>query len=44
MPYELELRVRGSDGSHRWFLARYHSVRDDDGQIIRWYVVKAHQT
>jgi PAS domain S-box-containing protein len=39
LPYELELRVvRGSDGSRRWFLARYHPVRDDDGQIIRWYV------
>ncbi len=38
LPSELELRVRGSDGSHRWFLARYHSVREDDGQIIRWYV------
>ena len=37
-PYELELRVRGNDGNHRWFLARYHPVRDDDGLIIRWYV------
>jgi len=26
------------DGSYRWFLARYNSVRDDEGQITRWYV------
>ena len=37
-PNELELRVRAGDGSYRWFLARYNPVRDDDGQIIRWYL------
>jgi PAS domain S-box-containing protein len=37
-PYELELRIRRSDGSYRWFLARYNPVRGDEGQIIRWYV------
>src|SRR5207249_1980666 len=26
------------DASYRWFLARYNSVRDDEGQITRWYV------
>src|SRR5216683_264784 len=36
--YELELRVRRRDGSYRWFLARYNTVRDDKGQIKRWYV------
>jgi formate hydrogenlyase transcriptional activator len=36
--YELELRVRKGDGSYRWLLARYNPVRDQDGQIIRWYV------
>jgi PAS domain S-box-containing protein len=36
--YELELRVRKGDGSYRWLLARYNPVRDDEGQIIRWYV------
>jgi PAS domain S-box-containing protein len=35
---QLELRLRGADGSFRWFLARYNSVRDDDGQILRWHV------
>src|SRR4029077_17441055 len=37
-PYELELRLRKGDGSYRWFLARSNPVRDDQGQIIRWYV------
>jgi len=36
--YALELRLRKADGSYRWFLARFNPVRDDKGQIIRWYV------
>jgi len=36
--YELELRLRGGDGTYRWFLARSNPVRDDQGQIRRWYV------
>jgi PAS domain S-box-containing protein len=36
--YELELRLRRSDGTYRWFLARSKPVRDDKGQIRRWYV------
>jgi PAS domain S-box-containing protein len=35
---QLELRIRGGDGSYRWFLARYNSVRDNNGQIVRWHV------
>ena len=38
MPFEAEQRVRRSDGTYRWFLARYNSVRDDDGQMIRSYI------
>jgi PAS domain S-box-containing protein len=35
---QLELRLRGGDGNYRWFLARYNSVRDKNGQILRWHV------
>jgi PAS domain S-box-containing protein len=35
--FEVEVRVRRSDGNYRWFLARYNPVRDDDGRILRWY-------
>jgi PAS domain S-box-containing protein len=34
---ELELRIRKSDGSYRWFLARFSPLRDQQGQITRWY-------
>jgi PAS domain S-box-containing protein len=36
--FEMELRVQGADGSYRWFLLRYNPLRDDKGQIMRWYV------
>jgi len=36
--YESELRVRGADGNYRWFLARHNPLRDDKGQVKRWYV------
>ena len=36
--FELESRLRKSDGSYRWFLARYNPLRDEHGRITRWYV------
>ena len=36
--YSVELRLRNVDGSYRWFLARVNPVRDDNGQIVRWYM------
>jgi formate hydrogenlyase transcriptional activator len=36
--HSLELRLRKTDGSYRWFLARLNPVRDDKGQISRWYM------
>jgi PAS domain S-box-containing protein len=36
--YELEVRVRGADGNYRWFLVRHNPLRDDKGQVKRWYV------
>src|ERR1700723_1668218 len=35
---ELEMRVRKGDGTYRWLLVRFSPLRDDQGQITRWYV------
>jgi formate hydrogenlyase transcriptional activator len=35
--FELELRVRKRDGTYRWFLVRFNPLRDEPGQITRWY-------
>jgi PAS domain S-box-containing protein len=37
MPFEIEWRVRRKDGQYRWFLVRYHPLRDEHGRILRWY-------
>ncbi|CAN5506139.1 hypothetical protein BH10PSE17_BH10PSE17_25820 [soil metagenome] len=34
--FEAEVRVRKSDGEHRWHLARAIAIRGDDGEIHRW--------
>jgi formate hydrogenlyase transcriptional activator len=34
---EFEGRLRRRDGTFRWVLARFEPVRDDAGQIVRWY-------
>src|SRR5882762_1152838 len=36
-PFELEQRALGKDGNYRWFLVRCNPLRDDHGNIIRWY-------
>ena len=36
-PYEMEVRLRGKDGQHRWFLIRGNPLRDEQGRIVRWY-------
>ena len=36
IPYEIEYRFRGADGTYRWFLGRANPVRDDDGRVSRW--------
>ena len=34
---QLELRLRKHDESYRWFLARLNPLRDEQGQVTRWY-------
>jgi len=37
VPSETEFRFRARDGSYRWHLARAVPIRDDQGQIVKWY-------
>jgi PAS domain S-box-containing protein len=37
-PFEIEARTLGKDGLCQWFLYRYNPLRDEHGQITRWYV------
>jgi PAS domain S-box-containing protein len=35
---EIELRALRSDGTYRWFLARYNPICDDQGELLRWFI------
>ena len=37
IPFEYERRVRRGDGQYRWFLVQYKPLRDERGEVIRWY-------
>jgi PAS domain S-box-containing protein len=37
MPGELEARLRRFDGVYRWFLFRAEPLRDELGNIVKWY-------
>ena len=36
-PFEMEFRLRRSDGVYRWFQCRSAPVRGPDGSVVRWY-------
>src|SRR5258708_6702487 len=38
-PHESELRFRGADGEYRWHLDRGLPLRDEEGNILKWYGV-----
>src|SRR6266478_5380360 len=38
-PHENEVRSRRSDGQYRWQLDRAVPLRDEDGNIVKWYGV-----
>jgi formate hydrogenlyase transcriptional activator len=37
LPFEFEQRALRKDGRYRWFLIQYNPLRDEHGEIIRWY-------
>jgi formate hydrogenlyase transcriptional activator len=37
VPFDYERRVRRSDGQYRWLLVHYNPLRDEAGDVIRWY-------
>ncbi len=37
--YEEEMRLRSADGEYRWFLVRTAPLRDEQGNLIKWYGV-----
>jgi PAS domain S-box-containing protein len=36
-PYDVEYRVRRSDGAYRWFKTRGTPIRDSAGRIVKWF-------
>jgi PAS domain S-box-containing protein len=36
-PYDLEYRVRKHDGAYEWFKVRGRPIRNDAGEIVRWF-------
>jgi PAS domain S-box-containing protein len=36
-PGEIEARLRRHDGVYRWFFVRAEPLRDDTGNIVKWY-------
>src|SRR5260370_40684240 len=36
-PSEDEMRLLGADGKYRWFLVRTVPLRDDTGNIVKWF-------
>jgi PAS domain S-box-containing protein len=38
-PSESELRIRRADGEYRWFLVRTAPLRDEGGNLVKWYGV-----
>jgi len=38
-PYEDEMRLRRADGEYRWFLVRSAPLRDEQGNLVKWYGV-----
>jgi PAS domain S-box-containing protein len=38
VPFDLEMRLLRKSGQYRWHLMQYNPLKDEGGQIVRWYV------
>ncbi len=36
-PYDNIFPLKGKDGNYRWFLTRINPIRDEKGNIVRWF-------
>jgi PAS domain S-box-containing protein len=36
-PYQIEMRLRRSDGEYRWYLSRTVTLRDEEGAVVKRY-------
>ena len=39
--YDIEHRIRGGDGTYRWFKTRATPLRDEAGHIVKWFGASA---
>lgn len=37
IPYETEYRLKGADDIYRWFIARALPIKDNEGNILKWF-------
>ena len=37
IPWEDTFPLRGRDGKYRWFLSRALPIRNEDGEVVRWF-------
>jgi formate hydrogenlyase transcriptional activator len=38
VPFDFQMRARLKDGQYHWHIIQYNPLKDEHGQIIRWYV------
>lgn len=36
-PYDVQYRLRGKDGTYRWFLCRANPIRNSAREIVKWF-------
>ena len=43
VPFEFERRMRRKDGQYRWLLIHFNPLRDEAGNVTRWYAKRARE-